>query len=267
MATNSGTTTRPTIGIAIIAKNAALHLDKVLASVAWADKVVIVDNGSTDATLDIAAKYGADILKTPDWPGFGVQKNRAIDRCGTDWVMVLDADEVVSDELAASIRKVAGQAGGPNVWELNRLSSLCGRWVRHGGWHPDWIPRLFRSGKARMSDDLVHESLVFQGKPGRLTGLLMHYSFDDYESVLRKIDSYSGAAAKQRFAAGKRGSFASAVFRGWWAFVKTYFFKLGFLDGWTGFTLAVMNAEHSYYRYLKLRLMGEQKSGESKPGR
>ena len=184
-----------TLGVAIITKNAALRLGQCLDSVAFADEIVVLDSGSTDATLDIARTHGARVLQTPDWPGFGPQKNRALDALATDWVLSIDADEVVSPELAASMR-AAIAAPQADVYAVDRLSSFCGAWIRHSGWYPDWIPRLFRRGKARFSDDLVHERLVFEASAQRLAGKLLHYSYEDFDAVLRKLDAYSGAARR-----------------------------------------------------------------------
>lgn len=255
----------PTIGVAIITKNAARHFKRVLDSVAWADRIVVVDSGSTDETVAIAKTAGAHVTITPDWPGFGIQKNRAIDQLETDWVLVLDADEVVNPALADALKSAAAKPDGPSVYQMNRLSSLCGRWVKHSGWHPDWIVRFFKRGAARMSDDLVHERLLFEGQPARLRGMLLHYSYDDWESVLRKLDSYSTAAAKQRHAKGRRASMGEAIFRGFWAFMRTYIFKLGILDGAAGFTIAILNAEHSYYRALKLMHLRNRDIGKDQP--
>lgn len=252
-----------TLGVAIITKNAALRLAQCLDSVAFADEIVVLDSGSTDATLEIARAHGARVLQTPDWPGFGPQKNRALDTLATDWVFSLDADEVVSPELAASIR-AAIAAPQSDVYAVDRLSSFCGAWIRHSGWYPDWIARLFRRGKARFSDDLVHERLVFDASAQRLTGKLLHYSYEDFDAVLRKLDAYSGAGARQRAASGKSGSFGKAVARGAWAFVRTYVLRAGFLDGRAGFQIAVFNAETVYYRFLKLALLSGQDEGRAR---
>ncbi len=245
-----------TLGVAIITKNAAARLAECLQAVAFADEIVVVDSGSTDATVDIARAHGAHVMLHPDWPGFGPQKNRALDALTTTWVLSLDADEIVSPELAASIR-AAIAAPAADIYAVDRLSSFCGHWIRHSGWYPDWIPRLFRRSAARFSDDLVHERLVFEGASQRLAGKLMHYSYEDFEAVLRKLDAYSTAGAEQRHAAGKRGSFGKAVARGAWAFVRTYVLRGGFLDGRAGFMIAVFNAETVYYRFLKLARLSE----------
>ena len=249
--------TQPTLGVALITKNAALRLDECLRAVAFADEIVVVDSGSTDRTVDIARAHGARVLTHTDWPGFGPQKNRALDALGTAWVLSIDADEIVTPELAVSIAGVLA-APAADVYAVDRLSAFCGHWVRHGGWYPDWIPRLFKRGAARFSDDLVHERLVFDSPAKRLEGKLMHHSYEDFEAVLRKLDAYSTAGAQQRHAAGQRGSFGKAVARGAWAFVRTYFLRRGFLDGRAGFMIAMFNAETVYYRFLKLAQLGRE---------
>jgi glycosyltransferase involved in cell wall biosynthesis len=250
--------TQPTLGIAIITYHAAARLAQCLSAVSFADEIVVIDGGSTDATAGIAEAHRARVIEARDWPGFGPQKNRALDALSTDWVLSIDADEVVTPELAASIRAAITDPRA-DVYSVDRLSSFCGVWVRHSGWYPDWIPRLFKRGTARFSDDLVHERLVLStGKPvARLEGRLMHYSYEDFETVLRKLDAYSSAGAEQRHAAGKRGSFTIAVTRGAWAFLRTYFLRRGFLDGRTGFMIAVFNAQTVYYRFLKLAHLNE----------
>ncbi|AYQ39168.1 LPS biosynthesis [Burkholderia aenigmatica] len=241
----------PTLGVAIIAHNAARRLAQCLGALSFADDIVVVDGGSTDDTVAIARAHGARVVVATDWPGFGPQKNRALDALSTDWVLSIDTDEVVSDELAASIR-AALRAPQADIYAIDRLSAFCGHWVRHSGWYPDWIPRLFRRSAARFSDDLVHERLVYDGPAARLDGKLLHYSYDDIESVLRKLDAYSSAGARQRRAAGERAGIGKAIRRGLWAFVRTYLLRRGFLDGRTGFMIAVFNAETVYYRFLKL---------------
>ncbi|WJF91639.1 glycosyltransferase family 2 protein [Paraburkholderia bonniea] len=240
-----------TLGVALITRNASVRLAECLQSVAFADEIVVLDSGSTDTTVDIARAHGARVLQLPGWPGFGPQKNRALDALDTTWVLSLDADEIVSAELAAAIR-AAIAAPTAEVYAIDRLSSFCGTWVHHSGWYPDWIPRLFRRGAARFSDDLVHERLLFETPAQRLPGQLLHHSYEDFETVLRKLDTYSSASAQQRYAAGQRGSFTKALLRGTWAFVRTYLLRRGFLDGQAGFMIAVFNAQTVYYRFLKL---------------
>jgi glycosyltransferase involved in cell wall biosynthesis len=247
----------PTLGVALIAHNAGRRLAECLDALSFADAIVVVDGGSADDTVAIARARGARVLVEPDWPGFGPQKNRALAALDTDWILSIDTDEIVTPELAASIR-AALRAPQAEVYALDRLSSFCGHWIRHGGWYPDWLPRLFRRGAARFSDDLVHERLVYEGPARRLDGKLLHYSYEDVDAVLRKLDAYSSAGARQRRAAGQRGGFGKALGRGAWAFVRTYVLRRGFLDGRAGFMIAVFNAETVYYRFLKL---GEPRDG------
>ncbi|WP_028450223.1 glycosyltransferase family 2 protein [Chitinibacter tainanensis] len=244
----------PTLGIAVITKNAATHLNECLNSVSWANEIVVVDSGSTDCTLDIARNFNARIIETMDWPGFGPQKNKAIEALNTDWILALDSDEIVSPRLAESIRTII-TLGAHDVYEINRTSNYCGRWIQHSGWSPDWVARLFKRGTAEYSNDIIHERLIHEAKPGRVVGELYHYSFDDLESVLRKINDYSTAGAEQKYKKGEKSSIAKAIYKGIWAFFRTYFLKLGFLDGQEGLMLAVSNAEGTYYRYLKLALL------------
>jgi glycosyltransferase involved in cell wall biosynthesis len=255
----SASAPRPSLGVAIIALNAQARIGQCLLALTFADDIVVVDGGSTDRTVAIAQACGARVIEAPDWPGFGPQKNRAVRALETDWILSIDTDEVVTDELAASIRQAIASPRA-SVYALDRLSSFCGQWVRHSGWYPDWVPRLFQRSAAHFSDDLVHERLVFDCPSERLAGRLLHYSYDDFETVLRKVDAYSSAGARQRHAHGKRGGLARAIPRGVWAFVRTYLVRGGILDGRAGFMIAVFNAETVYYRFLKLGAL-------AKPGR
>jgi glycosyltransferase involved in cell wall biosynthesis len=196
------------------------------------------------------------VHSTDDWPGFGAQKNRALDLATGDWVLSLDVDEYLSPELAEEVQRTIS-APAADVYSLPRLSSYCGRPMRHSGWWPDHVERLFRRGSARFSDDLVHERLQFAGACARLAQTMHHESFRDLGDVLDKVNRYSTAGARQALQRGRSGSLAKAVGHGLWSFVRTYFFRAGFLDGREGFLLAVSNAEGVYYRYLKLMYLGE----------
>lgn len=243
------------LSIALITYNEAARLPACLASVDFADEIVVVDNGSTDGTVELARSLGATVLQTPDWPGFGVQKNRAVDLCRGDWVLSIDADEQVTPELKAQIMAaISGNAANCIAYTVNRSSSYCGQYMRHSGWYPDRVLRLFRRGQARFSDAAVHESLQAQGPIGRLEADLLHQSFADFETVLDKVNRYSTASAAALAQRGKRSSVGRAVAHGLWAFFRTYVLRRGFLDGQLGLALAVSNAEGTYYRYLKLWL-------------
>jgi glycosyltransferase involved in cell wall biosynthesis len=245
------------LSIVIITKNEAANIRACLESVAWADEIVVVDSGSTDETVAICKEFGA-LVHVHDWPGFGVQKNRALGYATRDWVLSLDADERVTPELRAEIEAVLKDSRAVDSYFVPRLSNYCGRFMYHSGWYPDLLPRLFRRGKARFSDDLVHERLIVEGSSGKLKGLLLHYAFEGMEEVLHKVNQYSTAGAAMMHKRGRKASLSGAVLRGLWSFFRTWILRGGILDGREGFMLAVSNAEGTYYRYLKLMLLNRK---------
>lgn len=243
----------PEISVIIITKNEAARIRSCLESIAWADEIIVVDSGSSDDTTAICREFTPHVFVHADWPGFGPQKNRALNYASKDWVLSLDADEQVTPTLRAEIEAAISQPWA-DAYEIPRLSSFCGRFMHHSGWSPDYVLRLFPRESARFSDALVHESVQIKGMTARLTQPLLHESYRDFEDVLFKLNSYSSAAAKMLEKRGKKGSLTQAILHGSWAFFRTYFLRRGFLDGREGFMLAVMNAENSYYRYIKLWL-------------
>jgi glycosyltransferase involved in cell wall biosynthesis len=244
----------PTLSVILITKNESASIDACLASVAFADEWIVVDSASTDDTCERARAFGATVLSTNDWPGFGAQKQRALDRASGRWVLAIDADERVTPELAASIRRaVAAEASvGSGAYELSRLSSFCGRWIRHGDWHPDRVLRLFRRDRGRFSADRVHEHVIAEGAVGRLDGELLHLTMPTLDDALAKMNRYSSEGAAQALAAGKRGGVAAALAHAAWAFVRCYGLRRGFLDGAAGFTVAAYIADGTFWRYRKM---------------
>jgi len=243
----------------VITKNEEAVIRRCLESVTWADEIIVVDSGSTDRTLEICRKLGAQVHVTPDWPGPGPQRNRAIDLASGDWILALDADEWVPEELRRDIEDALRAPGDKAAFRVPRLSSYCGRYMRHGGWWPDYVSRLFRRGRARYAGGIIHDHLVPEGEVGTLRCHLMHEAFTDLEEVLGKVNSYSSWGAQSLEAAGKRAGVATAVGHGLWTFLKTYVLLGGFLDGREGFMLAVSNAEGTYYKYVKLWLRGRHR--------
>jgi len=245
----------PRLSVILITHNEAGNIAECLASVAFADERIIVDSGSTDGTVEIARSLGAQVVVTPDWPGFGVQKNRALALATGAHVFSIDADERVTPELAASIQRVVAGGSAEAGYELSRLSNFCGQWMRHGDWYPDRVLRLFRREAGRFSNDLVHERLIIDGRVARLEGELQHYSMPTLESALDKMNRYSSGRAVDKIAAGRRGGLGSALAHGLWAFLRCYILRLGCLDGRLGLVLAIYVAEGTYYRYLKMGLL------------
>jgi glycosyltransferase involved in cell wall biosynthesis len=245
----------PSLSVTVITKNEAHNIEACLRSVAFADEIIVLDSGSTDNTVQLARSFGAKVSTSADWQGFGIQKNRALALASSDWVLSIDADERVPAELQAEILCVLEQAPTFDAYSFPRLSSYCGQYMHHSGWHPDRVTRLFRRHGAVFSDDLVHEKIITSGLVGKLRYALLHESFKDLESVLDKTNRYSTAGAQSLLKKGKTASLSKALGHGLWAFIRTYFFRLGFLDGRIGLVLAISNAEGTYYRYLKLWLL------------
>lgn len=239
------------LSVIIIAKNEAHAIADCLRSVAWADEIIVVDSVSTDDTVSICQQHGAKISITHNWPGFGQQKNRALALATQPWVLSLDADERVTPELQAEIKQVIA-SNAEASYRMPRSSSYCGQFIKHSGWSPDYITRLFKRGYGKFSDDLVHERLLADHATLTLKFPLLHISYINLDEVLDKVNRYSSAGADMLHAHGKSASLSKAIAHGVWAFVRTYFIRLGFLDGKMGFVLAISNAETTYYRYLKL---------------
>ena len=251
----------PLLSVIVITQNEVANLGRCLQSAAFADELVVVDSGSTDGTQALARSHGARLIEPADWPGFGAQKQRALDAARGTWVLSLDADEWLDATLAAAIQQAIRNTHptpGPDAihaFQVTRLSAFCGQWMRASGWYPDRGVRLFRRGAARFSSDLVHEHLDVTGRVQPLPGLLLHNSIPTLENAITKMNRYSSGRARDLQAKGRRGSLASALGHGLWAFLRTYLLKRGFLDGQLGLVLALHNAETTYYRYLKLWLL------------
>lgn len=257
---------RPAVRLSaiLIVRDEAHNLPRCLSALSFCDEIVVVDSGSADASREIAHRHGARVFEQP-WLGFGLQKNAALSRARGDWILSIDADEVVTEPLRVAIQAAVASSDAAG-WRLRRTSAYLGRWMRHGGWGDDRVLRLFRRAAGRFSDDAVHERVVLDGRVEDLDGVLLHYSFPDAETVLRKVDAYSTAGARAAQARGQRSSPARAVLGGLWSFLRTYLLRLGFLDGWRGLMLAVSNAEGTYWRHIKLWLL-EQPREPAPPGK
>ncbi|MEA2905425.1 MAG: hypothetical protein QOI12_2812 [Alphaproteobacteria bacterium] len=239
----------PRLSAIIITRNEAANIGACLDALAFCDERIVVDSGSTDDTVAIARGQGAQVA-VHAWEGFGAQKNHALSLATGDWVLSVDADERVTGELAQAIGQAIA-AGGADGYEMPRLSTFLGREMRHSGWYPDHVLRLFRRGRARFSDVLVHERVICEGPVGRLQAPLRHHPVGRIEDALSRMDRYSTAGADMLVASGRRVSFAGGIGHGLWTFFRGYVLRRGFLDGREGFLLAVANAEGTYYRYMK----------------
>jgi len=235
----------------ILTYNEAEKIEAAVASVLWADEVVVVDSSSTDRTAAIATSLGARVVEVP-FNGFGELRNCAVEACTYDWLFSLDADERCTEAVRDEI--LALMAGSPphDVYLVPRRSYMMGRWIRGSGWYPNFRqPQLFRKGSMRYTLEPVHEGYeVLSGKPvGTLANAVWQFPFRNLEEVINKMNRYSSLGVPKL--AGKRVSMASALGHGLWAFLKHYIFKLGFIDGWAGFVIAFGNFEGTFYRYAK----------------
>jgi glycosyltransferase involved in cell wall biosynthesis len=237
----------PRLSAIIIVKNEAKNIAACLDALAFCDERVVVDSGSTDDTMALAMSKGARVV-AHEWKGYGPQKNIALSLAQSEWVLSIDADERVSPELAREIQSTIA-APQHDGYEIRRVSSFLGREM--GQRFPDRVLRLFRHGKARFSDDLVHERVICDGTVGRIETPLQHDAVARLEQAIDRIDRYSTASAQMLLESGRRVSFMSGIGHGLWTFLRVYVLRLGFLDGKEGFLLAVANAEGSYYRYMK----------------
>ncbi|WP_323012605.1 glycosyltransferase family 2 protein [Castellaniella sp.] len=247
------------LSVIIITKNEAAHIGACLDTLGFADEIIVLDSGSTDATGDIVRQHGAIWHQSPDWPGFGPQKNRALDLASGDWVLSIDADERVTPELADHIQQVL-QAPTADAYRIARLSNFCGRWIKHSGWWPDHVVRLFRRQAGRFTDAAVHERVQVQGNLGTLPGHFLHYPYATLEVFIDKINRYSAEAARMAYDQGRRTTLLGPFAHGFWTFFRHYVLRLGMLDGWQGLMLAGMAGTGSFYRYVKLYCLQRQAS-------
>jgi glycosyltransferase involved in cell wall biosynthesis len=259
---------RKTLSVAMIAMNEEANLPRTLDSVRWADEIIIVDSGSKDRTLEIAQSYGA---KTGyhAFGGHGEQKNVALDLCTSDWILLLDADEVLTPALQEEIRKLLACADDHDpqygAYWISRLNLIFGRWIRHGGFYPDRKLRLFRRGAARLSEGVgPHSTPQFEGPRGKLKHDMLHYAYPDLNIYLEHMNRYSSDIAQLLYAKGRTSkSFPALV---WNAilnpaatFIYNYFFRLGFLDGREGLLLHVNHSVYIHHKFIKAWWLSKQR--------
>lgn len=240
------------LSVIIITYNEAENIARCLEAVKWAEEIIIVDSGSTDDTVAIAKNYTSHVYVTKDWPGFGSQKNRALDYATQPWVLSIDADEVVLAALAEEINALLHQGTAYDVYQVSRQSYFIDQAIYHGDWKNDRVARLFKKDSARHSEDIVHEQLLYQVEAGRLKAKLQHYTVNTLQQAIAKMDRYSTLNAQKLMNRGKQTTFCAAFTHGVWSFLRGYFIRLGFLDGKAGFLIALLNAQGSFYKYAKL---------------
>ncbi|SUT92763.1 glycosyltransferase family 2 protein [Actinobacillus lignieresii] len=245
----------PTLSVAMIVKNEAQDLAKCLETVqGWVNEIIVLDSGSSDETVQIAESFGAKVYVNSDWQGFGKQRRLAQQYVTSDYVLWLDADERVTPELKQSILQAVEKNEENTVYQVSRLSEVFGKQIRHSGWYPDYVVRLYRTDFAKYGEELVHEKVHYpkNATVKKLTGDLLHFTYKDIHHYLVKSASYAKAWAIQRQNAGKTASLLDGVTHALGCFVKMYLLKAGFLDGKQGFLLAVLSAHSTFVKYADL---------------
>lgn len=243
----------PKFSITIITKNEADNIVRCLEALrGLSDDIVVLDSYSEDDTRELAEAHGARVIQQP-WLGYAASKNLANDRARHDWILSIDADEVVSPQLAEALRNLDPHP--ETVYRLDRLASFQGQWIRHGGWYPDRKPRLFDKTRVEWQGEFVHETLRIPDhfRIVDLPGQLYHYSYRSHADHLARIDSYSTLAAQDLFARGKNPFFLITWFAPAARFIRGYFLKKGFLDGKLGWIIAWRSAKMVAMKYRKLR--------------
>ena len=257
------------VSAVIISFNEEKNIGEAIRSVAWADEILVVDSESTDRTREIAESLGARVI-VRQWSGFSAQKQFAVESAANDWILSLDADERATDELRREIEQIRNTGARYDGYTIPRLSIYLGREIRHGGWYPDRQLRLFDRRKGRWKPRVIHESFeVAKGASvGRMNGDLLHYSVEGPAHHARMIaERYAPLSARQMFEEGRRTSRSKAVISGISAFIRTYIFKLGILDGFPGLLIAYFAAQNSLLKHLILLdlLNGKAQSKELQP--
>ncbi|MFZ5448710.1 MAG: glycosyltransferase family 2 protein [Thermodesulfobacteriota bacterium] len=248
----------PRLSIFIIALNQEANIGECLASVSFADDIVVVDTGSTDRTLEVARSYTDRVLTAP-WQGFGRTKNYALDQARGDWVFSLDTDERVPPELQDEIQAVV-KANGPLAgYRVPRKNYFCGRWIRHLGWYPDYTLRLFRRDQGRFRDQGVHEEVMVAGPVGNLKTPLEHYSYRSVSEYVTRMDRYARLAALELAKRGRRPYPGELLYRPVLSFFHLYVLRRGFLEGATGYTLAALMSMYKFLKYYYLRELSQGK--------
>ena len=244
---------RPTVACVVITKNEESNIADCLASVRWTDDIIMVDAESRDRTVDLARDCGAKVFVRP-WPGFGLQKNFGMAQASSDWILILDADERVTEELRKEVRTCLEQwrPGAPVAYRIPRRNFFYGAWVSGGGVYPDYQVRLFRRGLAQYNDVAVHENLIVDGEIGTLAGHLDHYTERRIRDHFKKFGLYTTLAAQEKAKTVRTVGWTDLVFRPLVVLVKTYVLKQGFHDGVRGLIVCVFASMYTFVKYAKL---------------
>lgn len=248
------------LSVCIITFNEEANIERTLASVAFAQEVIIVDSGSTDRTVEIARACGAQVYYEP-WAGFARQKNSAIGKCTGDWILSLDADEELSPALQSQIRVLLPSRHNYEAYCIPRRNLFLSRWIKHGGFYPDRKLRLFKRGAAYFEDRPVHETMVLSGAYTNLDCDILHHAYPSLNGYIRQMNHYSTLGAEIAVSQGKISRWwpvfiFNILLRPTWTFFWNYFIRLGFLDGREGLLLHLYHSGYVSWKYAKAWRLG-----------
>jgi len=239
------------ISCILITRNESKNIRRCLESVSWTDEIVVVDSYSQDDTKKIASEF-TDRIYDLKWEGFGKAKEYAKNQATGEWILSVDADEVISESLRKEIQRTVESEAPLDGYLIPRRSNFLGRWIKHGGWYPDLVLRLFKRNKGSFTHRLVHEEVKVDGKVGCLRNDILHYTDPDFDHYLKKLNRYTTLDALQLHGEGRKARPSDLLFRPPVTWVKMYLFKKGFLDGMPGLILAISSAFHVFTKYVKL---------------
>lgn len=240
------------LSVGLIVNNEERILGKTLDAIKdLADEIIIIDSGSTDSTIKIAKSKGAKVF-LEEWKGFGPQKNSVIEKCSGEWILLIDADEVVSPELKEKIKEII-EKNENKVYEINRCSVCFGKELKHGGWSNQYATRLWKKGSVKVSDNLVHEEFLTELPKEKIKEKIYHYTYLTLSDYIARFDRYTTLGAEEYLKRGKKASFFNIVINPFFKFIRMYIFRLGFLDGLEGLIIAIFSGMYTMTKYFKLR--------------
>lgn len=242
------------LSVVIISKNEEKNIRRCLESVVFADEIILIDSQSEDSTITIAEEFGAKIY-SPEWKGYGPAKQEGVRRTTYDWILSIDADEVVSTSLKEEIVSVLNSDNILSGYYLPRCTNFLGKWIRHSGWYPDYILRLFNKSQGNFNDAVVHEKVILKGSTGQLKNDLLHYSYPTLEDYFDKFNIYTTIGAEELHKRGKDASWARILIKPLAQFIKQFILKTGFLDGPEGFMISFLSSVAVMVKYTKLRAL------------
>ncbi len=242
------------ISATIIARDEERNISRAIESLRCCDEILVVDSGSSDATVEVAAKHGARVIETI-WRGYAGQKNWAAEQAQHEWILSIDADEALSEALEGDIWLLKKNGPRYDAYTMPRMAQYLGKWILHSGWYPDRKVRLYRRDKATWVGEYVHESVQVNGTVGHMDSNLLHFTCNSLSEHIKTMDRYTTLAAEEMIARGRKVPWHKMVIDPGWTFLRTYFLQRGFLDGVEGMCIAYMASMYTFLKYAKVRFM------------